>query len=84
MMRHNSVSCGVLSGQVSFDEFLVGIRGVMNSRRKAIVQVAFDVLDKDGSGKHVMPCIASVDCIKSHSASELFTVHKSSLQYRVA
>jgi Ca2+-binding EF-hand superfamily protein len=46
------VSFGVLSGQVSFDEFLVGIRGVMNSRRKAIVKVAFDVLDKDESGKH--------------------------------
>jgi hypothetical protein len=40
---------------VSFDEFLVGIRGVMNSRRKAIVQVAFDVLDKDGSGKQITP-----------------------------
>ena len=36
---------------MSFDEFLVGLKGVMNSRRTAIVLVAFDVLDKDGSGE---------------------------------
>lgn len=50
-MRLNLIKCGVLSGHVSFDEFLVGIKGVMNSRRKAIVLVAFDILDKDGSGE---------------------------------
>jgi hypothetical protein len=35
---------------VSYSEFLVGIRGTLGPRRKALVQLAFDVLDKDGSG----------------------------------
>ena len=38
------------NGSVSFDEFLYAIRGVLNSRRAALVNLAFDRLDKDGSG----------------------------------
>eukprot|EP01035_Chromulina_nebulosa_P017237 gene17237-22763_t len=38
------------SGSISLDEFMFGIRGALNSRRKGLVDLAFKVLDKDGSG----------------------------------
>ncbi|RYH31804.1 hypothetical protein EON65_01950 [archaeon] len=38
------------SGFINYDEFLVGIRGVLNTRRKDMVAQAFRVLDSDGSG----------------------------------
>ena len=37
-------------GKLSFDEFLRAIRGDLNERRKAMVHMAYKVLDKDGSG----------------------------------
>jgi Ca2+-binding EF-hand superfamily protein len=39
------------SGNISYDEFLVGIRGVMNERRKSLVLMAFKILDSDNSGQ---------------------------------
>ena len=45
------VCFAVYSGTVSYDEFLVGVRGQLTARRRAIVQVAFNVLDKDRSGR---------------------------------
>ena len=38
------------SGCISFDEFLVGMRGEMNSRRLELVRQAFGILDKDSDG----------------------------------
>jgi Ca2+-binding EF-hand superfamily protein len=38
------------NGFVDVTEFLVGIRGDLNERRKKVVKMAFDILDKDGSG----------------------------------
>lgn len=38
-------------GNVDFDEFLRGIRGRMNKRRRGLVGLAFAKLDKDGSGE---------------------------------
>merc|ERR1711933_333858 len=38
------------SGTVSYDEFVRGVRGGMNSFREGLVRKAFGVLDKDGSG----------------------------------
>ena len=38
------------NGTISYEEFLVGLRGTLNSRRKAIVRVAFSVLDGKGRG----------------------------------
>ena len=35
---------------ITYDEFLIAIRGVMNSRRAAVVSLAFDHIDRDGSG----------------------------------
>ena len=35
---------------MSVDEFLVGIRGDLNERRKKLVRMAFNILDTDGSG----------------------------------
>ncbi|RYY32276.1 hypothetical protein EON62_05550, partial [archaeon] len=39
------------SGSVDYDEFLVGLRGELSPTRRAIVDMAFKVLDKDGSGE---------------------------------
>ncbi len=38
-------------GKLSFDEFLRAIRGELNERRRSMVHMAYDVLDKDGSGQ---------------------------------
>ena len=38
-------------GHVNFNEFLVGVRGMLNSQRQAIVDKAFLKFDKDGSGQ---------------------------------
>ena len=38
-------------GCVDYDEFLVGIRGKLNSKRQALVDKAFLKFDHDGSGK---------------------------------
>lgn len=37
-------------GIINFDEFLRGIRGSLNARRRAMILLAYDVLDRDGSG----------------------------------
>ena len=38
------------NGFIDIDEFLIGIKGDLSDRRKALVRMAFDILDKDGSG----------------------------------
>mmetsp|Transcript_9325 Transcript_9325/g.14050 ORF Transcript_9325/g.14050 Transcript_9325/m.14050 type:complete len:1135 (+) Transcript_9325:93-3497(+) len=38
------------NGFIDVDEFLIGIRGDLNDRRKKLVRMAFDILDTDGSG----------------------------------
>jgi Ca2+-binding EF-hand superfamily protein len=38
------------TGTITYDEFVVGIRGVMNDRRRNLVALAFHVLDSDRSG----------------------------------
>ena len=38
------------SGTITYDEFLFGVRGEMNTRREQMVMLAFDVIDKDKSG----------------------------------
>ena len=37
-------------GNIGYEEFLRGMREELNERKKAMVQRAFDMLDKDGSG----------------------------------
>ena len=37
-------------GRVNYDEFLRGIRGDLSDRRKALVRMAFNKLDKTGDG----------------------------------
>ena len=37
-------------GKLSFDEFLRAIRGDLNERRRGMVMMAYDVLDKNGNG----------------------------------
>ena len=38
------------SGTIDIDEFLVGLRGDLNDRRRGIVHLAFCILDTDNSG----------------------------------
>jgi len=38
------------NGEISFDEFLVALRGDMNKRRLKLVNLAYDVLDVTGDG----------------------------------
>lgn len=38
------------NGFISFDEFLVGLRGDMNKRRQKLVNLAYEVLDVNGDG----------------------------------
>ena len=48
------------NGFVDITEFLVGIRGELNERRKKMIRLAFDILDKDGSGFVTVEEIADV------------------------
>lgn len=38
------------SGKISFDEFLIGFRGELNSRRRDLVLIAFSRMDRTGDG----------------------------------
>ena len=38
------------NGFIDVDEFLIGVRGDLNDRRKRLIKMAFDILDTDGSG----------------------------------
>lgn len=46
------------SGELSFNEFLRGVRGEMNPRRKALVQQAFQKLDFTGDGRVALDDVA--------------------------
>ena len=54
------------SGSINYDEFLVGIRGVLSPRRLELVNLAFTVLDKDGSGLVDINDIQGVYTARSH------------------
>ncbi|KAA0145592.1 hypothetical protein FNF28_07855 [Cafeteria roenbergensis] len=47
-------------GLVSYDEFLLAVRGPMNERRRAVVEEAFRKLDRDGSGEVTAEDLAGV------------------------
>mmetsp|Transcript_170758 Transcript_170758/g.414912 ORF Transcript_170758/g.414912 Transcript_170758/m.414912 type:complete len:704 (-) Transcript_170758:99-2210(-) len=53
-------------GEVSFDEFLLGVRGRMNERRTKLVHDAFHTLDKDDSGIIDIDDIARFYNARSH------------------
>jgi len=52
-------------GQISYDEFLMGVRGKLSERRLNLVKKAFVVLDVDGSG-----VITVEDIAASYDASQ--------------
>eukprot|EP00210_Caulerpa_lentillifera_P008664 g8263.t1 len=39
------------NGSISYDEFITGLRGELNERRKELVFMAYKVLDKNGDGQ---------------------------------
>jgi Ca2+-binding EF-hand superfamily protein len=53
-------------GSISFDEFLRGIRGNINKRRREIVMAAFDVADKDHSGVITLSDVAAAYDASQH------------------
>ncbi len=53
------------SGGVNFDEFIVTVRGPMNNRRKQMVTLAFNQLDKNKNGE-----IEPDDIITSYEAAQ--------------
>ncbi|GMI15003.1 hypothetical protein TrVE_jg10976 [Triparma verrucosa] len=54
------------SGTVSFDEFLKGLRGPMSERRKKLVNLAFDVVDKTGDGSVTVDDLKEVYDTSNH------------------
>lgn len=53
-------------GNISYDEFLRGLRGGLSDRRKAMVQRCFSILDRDGSGVVTIGDIAGVYNTSKH------------------
>lgn len=51
------------NGSIDITEFLVGLVGDMSPRRKRMVRMAFDILDKDASG------VVTVDEVRENSTS---------------
>lgn len=47
-------------GNISYDEFLSGLRDELSERRVNMVRKAFQMLDKDGSGKVTVSDIAGI------------------------
>lgn len=54
------------SGSVNYDEFLVAIRPKMNDRRKKLVDVAFDKLDKTDDGVVTLEDLKGVYSVTNH------------------
>ncbi len=53
------------SGDIDFEEFLRGVRGPLNSRREAVVRLAFNKLDTNGDGT-----LAPDEIMKIYDASK--------------
>ena len=53
-------------GKMDFEEFLIGVRGKPNAKRQAIIDKAFALFDKDGSGLIDPTDLAGVYCTKDH------------------
>ncbi len=52
-------------GRLSYDEFLRGVRGEMNSERRALAVKAFNLLDKNQNGKiEVVDIVQTYNCRK--------------------
>ena len=54
------------SGNLTFDEFLKGIRGELTPARQAVVDSAYEKFDKDGSGEISMADLKGVYNVDSH------------------
>lgn len=54
------------TGSLGFDEFLVSIRGVVNSRRQKLISMAFDVLDRTGDGVIQVDDLAQCFDVQGH------------------
>lgn len=54
------------SGSITYDEFLVGVRGELNERRKTMVIMAYNKLDSDGSGVLTIDDLKDVYDVSSH------------------
>lgn len=53
-------------GNITYDEFLSGLKDELTGRRKAMVDKAFIILDKDGSGKLTVSDIRGIYDVTAH------------------
>mmetsp|Transcript_25978 Transcript_25978/g.61307 ORF Transcript_25978/g.61307 Transcript_25978/m.61307 type:complete len:298 (+) Transcript_25978:24-917(+) len=53
-------------GNISYDEFLAGLRGGLSERRKAMVARCFSVMDRDGSGAVTVGDLAGIYNTSKH------------------
>jgi len=54
------------TGSLNFDEFLVCLRGFVNPRRQALINMAFDVLDATGDGRIQVDDLAARFDVQGH------------------
>eukprot|EP01012_Entosiphon_sulcatum_P069079 TRINITY_DN9964_c0_g1_i1.p1 TRINITY_DN9964_c0_g1~~TRINITY_DN9964_c0_g1_i1.p1 ORF type:complete len:611 (+),score=92.36 TRINITY_DN9964_c0_g1_i1:130-1962(+) len=54
------------SGQIDITEFLVGIRGAMNERRRTLVAMAYHLLDRNGDESVTFEEVKSLYDVKNH------------------
>lgn len=54
--------------QISYNEFLFFLRGDLNERRKAVIKLAFEKLDKDKTGKVTFQTLAKIYDASKHPA----------------
>ena len=53
-------------GLISFDEFLVNLRGELNQRRRSFISQAFAILDNTGDGVVTLADISKVYNAREH------------------
>ena len=55
------------NGFVDITEFLVALKGDLNPRRKKMIRMAFDILDRDGSGEVTVDDLVGVYDVSQHT-----------------
>lgn len=53
-------------GNITYEEFLRGMRDELTERKKAMVEKAFKILDKDGSGKITVQDVINIYNVQQH------------------
>jgi Ca2+-binding EF-hand superfamily protein len=57
LMKYYDINC---DGNIGYEEFIRGLREPLSERRSGMVEAAFKLMDKDGSGKLTTADISQV------------------------